>query len=85
VVNRIRRYEDLEIAEECGSDARSPSPSHALAGVISGLSKQVKQMGIEPKHVFAIDVKWTGKAKTRTFVLDDFFLHAGIEQNWPDA
>jgi len=42
-------------------------------------------MGIEPKHVFAIDVKWTGKAKTRTFVLDDFFLHAGIEQNWPDA
>jgi hypothetical protein len=57
----------------------------ALAGIISGLSKQVKQLGIDPNQVFSIEVKWTGKTKTRRFILDDFFLHAGMEQNWPDA
>jgi len=57
----------------------------ALAGVISGLSKQLKGIGIEPKDVFLIDVKWTGKTKTRRFLLDDFFRNAGAEQNWPEA
>jgi hypothetical protein len=57
----------------------------ALAGVISGLSKQLKQIGIEPKQTFQITVKWSGKKKTRTFILDDFFVSAGTEQNWPDA
>jgi hypothetical protein len=57
----------------------------ALAGVISGLSKQLKQLGIEPKRVFGIDVKWKGKIKTRSFLLEDFFRYAGIEQNWPEA
>ena len=57
----------------------------ALAGVISGLSKQLKQLGIEPKQVFQINVNWTGKTKTRKFILDDFFVGAGMEQNWPDA
>jgi hypothetical protein len=57
----------------------------ALAGVISGLSKQLKQLGIEPKHAFKIDVNWSGKTKIRKFILDDFFVGAGAEQNWPDA
>jgi len=57
----------------------------ALAGVISGLSKQLKQLDVEPKRVFVIDVKWKGKTKTRKFLLDDFFLQAGIEQDWPEA
>lgn len=69
-----------ELVRELGLDSEV-----ALAGVISGLSKQLKQMGIEPKQVFVIDVKWIGKKKTRRFILDDFFLHAGIEQNWPEA
>lgn len=57
----------------------------ALAGVISGLSKQLKQLGIELKQVLGIDVNWSGKTKTRRFLLDDFFVGAGMEQNWPDA
>lgn len=57
----------------------------ALAGVISGLSKQLKQLGVEPRQVFLIDVKWTHAKKTRKFILDDFFKSAGAEQNWPDA
>src|SRR6266496_727223 len=57
----------------------------ALAGVISGLSKQLKNLGIEPKQVFQIDVNWKGKVKTRRFILEDFFAAAGNDQNWPDA
>jgi hypothetical protein len=57
----------------------------ALAGVISGLSKQLKQLGVELKQVLVINVNWTGKSKTRRFLLDDFFIGAGMEQNWPDA
>jgi hypothetical protein len=57
----------------------------ALAGVISGLSKQLKQIDIEPTRVFLIRVSWTGKKKTRTFILEDFFAGAGIDLNWPDA
>lgn len=57
----------------------------ALAGVISGLSKQLKKMQIEPRQVFLIKVDWKGKNKNRTFLLDDFFVGAGTEQNWPDA
>lgn len=57
----------------------------ALAGVLSGLSKQLKKLGVEPNDVFVIRVDWTGKNKTRSFLLDDFFVGAGMEQNWPDA
>jgi hypothetical protein len=57
----------------------------ALAGVVSGLSKQLKKLEIEPKQVFLVDVKWKGKVKTRRFILNDFFVGAGVEQGWPDA
>jgi hypothetical protein len=57
----------------------------ALAGVISGLSKKLTQLGIKRGQVFGIGVDWSGKKKTRTFRLDDFFIGAGMEQNWPDA
>jgi hypothetical protein len=57
----------------------------ALAGVISGLSKQLKQLGIEPKQVFVITVHWLGKKKQRFFILNDFFTGVGAHLNWPDA
>lgn len=57
----------------------------ALAGVISGLSKQLRALNIEPNQVFAIEVKWDGKKKNRTFILNDFFAGAAVEQNWPEA
>ena len=56
-----------------------------LAGVISGLSKQLKRLGIEPKQVFVITVTWLGKKKQRFFILNDFFAGAGADLNWPDA
>jgi len=57
----------------------------ALAGVISGLSKQLKQLGIEPGQVFRITVVWAGKKKQRFFILNDFFAGAGSDLNWPEA
>lgn len=57
----------------------------AFAGVLSGLSKQLKKMSIQPNDVFTIRVDWTGRSKIRSFLLDDFFVSAGAEQNWPDA
>ena len=57
----------------------------ALAGVISGLSKQLKQIGVELRQVIWIDVKWSGKKKTRSFALDDFFGSVGMELGWPDS
>jgi hypothetical protein len=69
-----------ELVEHLGLDSEV-----ALAGVISGLSKKLKQLGIELKRVLVINVNWSGKTKTRKFLLDDFFVGAGMEQNWPDA
>lgn len=56
----------------------------ALAGVISGLSKQLRQMGVQIRDVLLIEVKWGGKTKTRRFTLEKFFLGIGAEQGWPD-
>jgi predicted ribosome quality control (RQC) complex YloA/Tae2 family protein len=69
-----------ELVKKLGLDSEV-----SLAGVISGLSKQLKKLGIEPKRVFVIDVKWAGKVKTRSFILEDFFLSASLDLNWPDA
>jgi len=57
----------------------------ALAGVVSGLSKQLRKLGIEPRQVFSVDVDWTGRTRTRRYILDDFFIAAAMEQNWPEA
>jgi len=76
-VHRKPRITSKELVRELRMDSEI-----ALAGVISGLSKQLKELGIEPKRVFSVDVKWTGKTKTRRFILDDFFDYAGMELGW---
>ncbi|MDR3719074.1 MAG: helix-turn-helix domain-containing protein [Bryobacteraceae bacterium] len=57
----------------------------ALAGVISGLSKQLEPLKVDLEQVLTIKVKWTGKSKTRRFMLEDFFVSAGVMQGWPEA
>lgn len=56
----------------------------ALAGVLSGLSKQLKKLGIKPSDLYTVDVSWTGKNKTRTFVLVNEFRWAAGELGWPE-
>jgi hypothetical protein len=69
-----------QLVERLGLDSEI-----ALAGVVSGLTKKLRQLDIEPKMVFTIEVKWTGKKKTRRFLLEEFFSAAGSEQGWPAA
>jgi hypothetical protein len=57
----------------------------ALAGVLSGLSKQAKKMNVNPHNIYYVDVEWTGKTKQRYFRMMSDFLDAINELNWPDA
>lgn len=80
VINENPMITSQELVLKLGLDSEV-----ALAGVISGLSKQLKQLDIALNQVLMIEVKWKGKTKTRRFLLDDFFRSAAAEQNWPEA
>ncbi|MGA2000877.1 MAG: hypothetical protein ABSG52_12855 [Terriglobales bacterium] len=68
------------VAERMGLDSEI-----ALAGAISGLSKQLRKMSLTPRHVYAVDVEWKGKSKERSFSLLEDFREALTELGWPDA
>jgi len=56
----------------------------SLAGVLSGLSKQLKKLGVKPSDLYAVEVSWTGKNKTRHFRLVNEFRWAATELGWPE-
>ena len=56
----------------------------ALAGVLSGLSKQLKKMGLNPWDLYTTTVSWSGKRKTRRFRLGDHFTRMAGGMGWPD-
>ncbi len=56
----------------------------ALAGVLSGLSKQLKKLGLKPWNLYTVSVQWDGKNKTRTFTLSNDFTWAAEQLGWPD-
>jgi hypothetical protein len=56
----------------------------SLAGVISGLSKQLKSMNLSTEDLYHVNVKWKGKQKKRLFTLDPDFSMVGMEAGWPD-
>jgi hypothetical protein len=56
----------------------------AFAGVLSGLSKQLKHIGLKPQQLYWVVVAWTGKTKTRSFALFDRFKAVANEIGWPD-
>jgi hypothetical protein len=56
----------------------------ALAGVLSGLSKQLKKLGVKTSDLYSVDVSWTGKNKTRTFSLVNDFRWVAAELGWPE-
>ncbi len=57
----------------------------ALAGVVSGLSKQLRKMSINPASLYSVEVVWKGKGKTRFFRLSGDFHGALIELGFPEA
>lgn len=56
----------------------------SLAGVLSGLSKQLKKLGIKTWELYTVKVQWSGKTKTRSFSLVKQFEWAAAELGWPD-
>lgn len=56
----------------------------ALAGVLSGLSKQLKAMNLSSGDLYVVTVKWSGKQKQRLFTLNPDFMYAAIDAGWPD-
>jgi hypothetical protein len=57
----------------------------ALAGVISGLSKQARKMNINPHDLYVVEVEWNGKKKARSFRILDDFRESLTELGWPGA
>ena len=57
----------------------------ALAGVLSGLSKQLKRMELRPWNLYTVETSWNGKEKTRRFKLVGEFSHAAEQLGWPDG
>lgn len=57
----------------------------AFAGVLSGLSKQLKKIGLKPWELYSVVVSWAGKEKTRMFQLSPDFRFVAMEVGWPDS
>jgi hypothetical protein len=57
----------------------------AFAGVLSGLSKQLKKISLKPYDLYLVRVTWTGKKKMRLFNLTEDFKLTADEIGWPDA
>lgn len=55
-----------------------------LAGVISGLSRQLRAVGIELDRLYTVTTRWKGKKKTRLFYLQAGFRRAAEEAGWPE-
>ena len=56
----------------------------SLAGVLSGLSKTLKKLGLKPWDLYTAQIQWDAKGKTRSFCLSRRFRWAAQELGWPD-
>lgn len=54
----------------------------ALAGVISGLSKQLKTLDLELDNVYTVKTKWSGRKKEELFFPRESFRQAAEEAGW---
>ena len=58
----------------------------ALAGVLSGLSKQLKKLNLKPAHLYSVNTRWVSEnTKEREFVTQRAFDLAAEEVGWPEA
>ncbi len=56
----------------------------SLAGVLSGLSKQLKKLKLTPWDLYTGQIQWDSKGKTRSFRLSQRFRWAAMQLGWPD-
>ena len=55
----------------------------SLAGVQSGLAKQVHAMGLEPSDLYNVRISWTDGERKRFFSLAKGFRLVAEDVNWP--
>jgi len=81
----VRIWENETIdAEDLAKELGLPSQV-ALAGVLSGLSKQLKPLNVRPNDILQIDVLWTGRNKTRIFAFQPGFEAVAEEYGFADS
>jgi len=56
----------------------------ALGGVLSGLSKQLKQLELKPYDLYVVHTDWSNGERTRMFYLQRAFRLAAEEVGWPE-
>jgi hypothetical protein len=55
----------------------------ALAGIQSGLAKQLRVMGLEPSDLYQVQISWTEGERNRFLILDQGFILAAMDNNFP--
>jgi hypothetical protein len=55
----------------------------ALAGVLSGFSKQAKRLGVRVADVYQVTTYWKGRKKERVFNVSEGFREAAKQNQWP--
>jgi hypothetical protein len=61
-----------------------PLDHASFAGVLSGLSKQLKKQKLKTWQLYNARVEWDGKTQVRTFSLSADFKWAARELGWPE-
>ncbi|HEV3481420.1 MAG TPA: hypothetical protein VGR97_03740 [Candidatus Acidoferrales bacterium] len=59
--------------------------NQALAGVLSGISKQAGALNIPARSVFTVEDERKGGELTKTYAVAWDFLRMAKEMNWPDV
>jgi hypothetical protein len=65
------------LAEKLGVEDSS------LAGIFSGLSKQMKALGLHPKQLYTTGISWEGGGRDRHIYLNRGFQIAAEDAFWP--
>jgi hypothetical protein len=71
-------------AEAVADKIHAPS-SMALSGILSGLAKQVRAIGLEPIDMYRVHITWTEGERRRFLTLDEGFRLMAEQNNWPPA
>ncbi len=73
-----KHYWSQHLAKEIGVEEES------LGGVLSGLSKQLKQLGLRTSDLYQVHTDWSDNDRKRLFYIQPAFRLAAEEVGWPE-
>jgi hypothetical protein len=74
------RVTDEELRQELGV-----SGNQALAGILSGISKQAAALGIPARAIFTLENFRNAGQRRSTYAVADKFLHIATDMSWPQV